>query len=149
MSLELENTDGNDRSRTMVMLTGLYLFLLLMTLTSYGQSVPLFGTIVKNRWAEIFIITDSLICLHIFIGLWKRQLLTWYLIIAYNFFEASNTIVNLFRLPINEIEQIVGKPVDKTSLIITNLVTVILISWVSVTVFRLKHLFQNRSPYLF
>lgn len=149
MQTELEDSGLQRGHRPMVLITGLYLFLFLMTATSYGQPVPLFGKLLKGDAAAVFIAIDSLICLYIFIGLWKRQLLTWYLLISYNLFEILNTLATLWLLPHSELELVIGRPVQPTGLIITNLVTVALVAWVTSRVFSLKALFINRSPYLF
>ncbi|WP_240732086.1 hypothetical protein [Geobacter sp. FeAm09] len=41
---------------------------------------------------------DSLISLYLFLGLMKRQTLTWYLLIGYNAFEVVNTLINLIGI---------------------------------------------------
>lgn len=149
MQTELEESNLQKGHRPLVLVTGLYFFLFLMTATSYGQPVPLFGKVLKGDTAAVFIAIDSLVCLYIFIGLWKRQLFTWYLLISYNLFEIMNTLLTLWLLPHSEIEQVIGRPVDSTGLVITNLVTVALVVWVTSRVFNLKTQFTNRSPYLF
>jgi hypothetical protein len=137
------------RSQAMVMLTGLYLFLLLMTLMSYGQPVPFFGRILENSASQIFIILDSLICLHLFLGLWQRQRLTWYLLLIYNGYEVLNTLVNLWLVPRKELERILERPVDPQGMLASNLVTVGIVLWVSLVIWRQREQFHNRSPYLF
>jgi hypothetical protein len=149
LQTELEDSGLQRGHRPMALITGLYLFLFLMTAASYGQPVPLFGRLLKGDPAAVFVALDSLVCLYIFIGLWKRQLFTWYLLISYNLFEILNTLATLWLLPQSELELAIGKPVETTSLIITNLVTVALVAWVTSRVFRLKSQFTNRSPYLF
>lgn len=131
------------------MLTGLYLFLLLMTLGSYGQPIPFYGRILEGAPAKIFIVLDALVGLHLVIGLFKRQLLTWYLLLGYNLFEASNTVVSLLLLPHAELERAQGAAVDPHALLVTNLIVLAAIAWVSLTIYRRRELFNNRSPYLF
>lgn len=131
------------------MLTGLYFFLLLVTLGSYGHPFALFGSILEGSSARVFVVVNSLVCLHLFLGLWQRQLLTWYLLLGYNLFEVLNTAANLLFLPRQELERVQGGPVDQTGLLVTNLATVAAIIWVSSVIYRKRALFANRSPYLF
>jgi len=141
--------DEQARPQTLIMLTGLYLFLLLVSIGSYGQPIALFGLMLEDTAARIFIAVNSLYCLHLFLGLWQRQRLTWYLLLSYNLFEIANTLATLLWLPRQELERVQGMPVDSVSLVITNLATVAAIAWVSYLIYRRRDLFSNRSPYLF
>ncbi len=137
------------RSQAMVMLTGLYLFLLLMTVMSYGQPVPLFGVLLEGQAARIFIVVDSLVCLHLFLGLLKRQVLTWRLLLLYNAYEVLNTLVNLWLVPHKELERILERTIDPNGMVFSNLVTVAIILFVTRVVWKQRYQFTNRSPYLF
>jgi len=137
------------RSQAMVMLTGLYLFLLLMTVMSYGQPVPLFGVLLEGQAARIFIVVDSLVCLHLFLGLLKRQVLTWRLLLLYNAYEVLNTLVNLWLVPHKELERILERTIDPNGMVFSNLVTVAIILFVTRVVWKQRDQFTNRSPYLF
>lgn len=150
MNQELpEAEEYRPRSQAMVLLTGLYLFLLLMTVMSYGQPVPLFGVLLEGTAARIFIVIDSLVCLHLFLGLWKRQLLTWRLLLAYNGYEVLNTLLNLWLLPHTELERVLERQIDSTGMLLSNLVTVGIVLWVSRVIWKQRDQFHNRSPYLF
>ncbi|SJZ67216.1 hypothetical protein SAMN02745119_01329 [Trichlorobacter thiogenes] len=150
MTEDLPDTEEiQPRSQTMVMLTGLYLFLLLMTLMSYGQPVPLFGILLEGTSARIFIMVDSLVCLHLFLGLLKRQRLTWYLLLIYNGYEVLNTLLNLWLVPHKELERLLERPIDPTGMLFSNLVTVGIILWISWVIQRQREQFTNHSPYLF
>ena len=131
------------------MLTGLYFFLLILSLSSYGQPIAFWGKILEGGPARAFIVVNTLCCLHLFLGLWQRQRLTWYLLLAYNLFEILNTLANLILLPHQELERIQGAPVDPTWLVVNNLATVAAMLWVSSVIYRRQDLFSNRSPYLF
>lgn len=141
--------DEQTRPQVLIMLTGLYLFLLLVSIGSYGQPIALFGRILEGTTARAFIVVNSLCCLHLFLGLWQRQRLTWFLLLGYNLFEILNTLTTLVWLPRQELERVQGMPVDPLWLVINNLATVGAIAWVSHLVYRRRHLFYNRSPYLF
>ncbi len=144
-----DTEETQPRSQTMVMLTGLYLFLLLMTVMSYGQPVPIFGRLLEGTAARIFIILDSLICLHLFLGLLQRQRLTWYLLLIYNGYEVLNTLLNLWLVPHKELERLLERQIDPGSMLTSNLFTIGIILWISWVIQRQREQFSNRSPYLF
>ncbi|MDK9716394.1 MAG: hypothetical protein OEL57_00630 [Trichlorobacter sp.] len=150
MTEDLPDTgEYRPRSQAMVMLTGLYLFLLLMTVMSYGQPVPLFGFLLEDTPARIFIVVDSLVCLHLFLGLLKRQRLTWYLLLIYNGYEILNTLLNLWLVPHKELERLLERQIDPGGMLVSNLVTVGILLWISWVIRRQREQFTNHSPYLF
>lgn len=93
----------------MTLLGGLYLFFFLLTVSSFGQPMPFFGAIYQGKTAGVLVFIDSLICLYLFLGLMKRQSLTWYLLLGYNTFELVNTLTNLLTITSAELENIVGE----------------------------------------
>lgn len=131
------------------MLTGLYFFLLLTTVMSYGQPMPLFGQLLEGRAAQIFIALDSLVCLYLFLGLWQRQRLTWYLLMIYNGYEVLNTLLNLWLVPRKELERILERSVDSSGMLLSNLITIIIVLWVTWVIRQQREQFTNHSPYLF
>ncbi len=141
--------DASPRSQTMIMLTGLYLFMLLMTLMSYGQPIPLFGHILEGKSARIFIMVDSLLCLYLFLGLWQRQHLTWILLLVYNGYEVLNILANLFLVSHNELERILERTIDPKGMLFSNLLTIGIVLWVSRIIWKQREQFINNSPYLF
>lgn len=147
--LQEDSDEYRPRSQAMIMLTGLYLFLLLMTVMSYGQPVPLFGQMLEGAAAKIFIVVDCLVCLHLFLGLLKRQLLTWRLLLVYNLYEVLNTLVNLLLVPHKELERLLERQVDPSAMLTSNLVTVAVVLWISRVIWKQREQFYNRSPYLF
>lgn len=136
-------------SQTMTLLTGLYLFLLLMTIMSYGQPIPIFGSMLEGKPAQVYIIADSLLCLHLFLGIWKRQRLTWWLLLCYNGYEVANTLVNLWLVPHKELERVLERTIDPQGMLFSNLLTVAIVLWISWLIWRQREQFNNRSPYLF
>jgi hypothetical protein len=133
----------------MVLLGGLYLFFFLLTLSTFGHPFPFMGTILLGRPAEALVFVDSIICLYLFLGLMKRQRLTWYLLIAYNCFEIANTLINLRFISAADVEKIAGQPVDPQGLLVNNLSIVVAISLLTFFIYRQRELFTNRSYYLF
>jgi len=79
----------------------------------------------------------------------KRQVLTWYLLIAYNIFEIINTLVNLFFLNVAELEKIAGQPIEPQSLMVSNISVVVAIILLTFFIYRHRSHFTNRSNYLF
>jgi hypothetical protein len=133
----------------MIMLGGAYLFFFMLTVSSYGQPVPFFGTIFHGRTAAVLVFFDSLICLYLFLGLMKRQSLTWYLLLGYNTFELANTLTCLLVISPGELEKIAGGQVDSPGLLAGNIIVIVTILLLSGVIFRQRNVFTNRSKYLF
>ena len=150
---------GDDRETTescsekrplgLVLLGGLYLFFFLLTMSTFGHPYPFMGTIFLGRPAEALVFADSMICLYLFLGLMKRQRLTWYLLMAYNFFEIANTLINLRLITAEEVEKIAGQPVDSHGLMVNNISVVIAVFLLTIFIYRQREHFCNRSNYLF
>jgi hypothetical protein len=150
----MENSDihGDHELRRplgMTLLGGLYLFFFMLTVSSYGQPFPFFGTIYGGTTAGALVLCDSLICLYLFLGLMKRQNLTWYLLLGYNAFEVVNTLTNLLAISSLELEKIVGEKVDPRGLLASNISVIIAIILLSGFIYLQRSSFTNRSKYLF
>ena len=146
---ERESDSEQRRPLGMVLLGGLYLFFFLLTMSTFGHPFPLMGTIYQGRAAEVMVFADSMICLYLFLGLMKRQRLTWYLLIAYNTFEIINTAVNLRFITAADVERIAGRAVDPQGLLANNISVMVAIALLTVFIYRHRRLFDNRSNYLF
>jgi uncharacterized membrane protein (DUF485 family) len=107
------------------------------------------GTLFLGKPAEVMVFVDSLICLYLFLGMMKRQALTWYLLIAYNSFEIINTLLNLAFINAAEVEKIAGRPVEQRALIVNNVSIVVAIILLTIFIWRHRKHFTNRSNYLF
>ena len=83
------DAEDNESKRPfgLTLLTGLYLFFFLLSMSTYGNPFPFMGTIYQNTPAKVLVFLDSLVCVYLFIGICKRQTLTWYLLLGYNLFE--------------------------------------------------------------
>lgn len=143
------NGDGLRRPLGMTLLGGLYLFIFILTLSSYGQPIPFFGTIYQGSIAGVLVFVDSLACLYLLLGLMKRQSLTWYLLLGYNTFEVVNTLTNLLVITDAELEKAVGEKVDSTGLFASNMTVTVAILLLSGFIYRHRGYFTNRSRYLF
>jgi hypothetical protein len=149
--VEESDIDGQELRRPLgiTLLGGLYLFFFMLTVTSYGHPLPFFGNIYTGRTAGILVFFDSLVCLYLFLGLMKRQHLTWYLLLGYNAGEIINTLTNLLVITPGDLEKIVGETVDPAGLISSNISVIIAIVLLSGFIFRQRNYFINRSKYLF
>ena len=148
-----ENDNDNEQEERrplgMTLLGGLYLFFFMVTVSSYGQPIPFFGVIYIGKVAGILVFLDSLMCLYLFLGLMKRQSLTWYLLIGYNAFEVVNTLTNLLLITPAELEKVVGEKVDSSGLLASNISVIVAILLLSGFILRHRVYFANRSKYLF
>ncbi|MDD2899169.1 MAG: hypothetical protein PHI31_10705 [Desulfuromonadaceae bacterium] len=143
------NEQEPGRPLGMTLLGGLYLFFFMLTVSSYGQPIPFFGVIYHGTVAGQLVFFDSLICLYLFLGLMKRQHLTWYLLLGYNAFEVVNTLTNLLLITTAELENLVGKKIDAHGLLTSNVSAIAAILLLSIFIFRQRTYFTNRSKYLF
>ena len=137
------------RPLALTLLGGEYFFFFMLTVSSYGQPLPFFGTVSGGRTAAVLVFFDSLTCLYLFLGIMKRQRLTWYLLLGYNTFELANTLTCLFVLPPAELEIIAGGQVDSPGFIAGNIIVIAAILLLSGVIFRQRNVFTNRSKYLF
>lgn len=148
---ERDMTDDGDQRRPLglVLLTGLYMFFFLVTATTYGHPFPLLGKVYVGTAAKVIVFADSLVCLYLFLGIAKRQLLTWYLLIGYNLFEIVNTIVNLNFISLAELERVIGERIEREALIVNNVASALAILLLTQYIYRHRHFFTSRRKYLF
>jgi hypothetical protein len=133
----------------LTLLTGLYLFFCLVSVSTYGNPFPFMGRIYQETGARVLVFVDSLLCIYLFLGIYRRQLLTWYLLLAYNLLEIANTIVNLTLIPPGEIEKLVGTPVQQQALVVNNIAAALALLLLTQFIYRHKRYFTNRQHYLF
>lgn len=146
---DIHNEHELRRPLGITLLGGLYLFIFMLTVSSYGQPIPFFGVIWHGKVAGLLVFFDSLICLYLFLGLMKRQGLTWCLLLAYNALEVANTVTNLLTITSAELENVVGEKVDSAGLLASNISVIVAILLLSAFIFRQRDYFTNRSKYLF
>ena len=101
---EIDDTEER-RPLGLTLLTGLYLFFFLVSASTFGNPYPYLGTIYTGFPAKMLAFTDAIICLYLFLGITKRQRLTWYLLIGYNLFQVANTITNLSLIKMADLER--------------------------------------------
>ncbi|NVN99024.1 MAG: hypothetical protein HXX17_06830 [Geobacteraceae bacterium] len=146
-------TDAEDqesrRPLGITLLTGLYFFFFLLSITTYGHPFPFLGSIYQGTSAKALVFFDSLICIYLLIGIFKRQELTWYLLLCYNLFEIVNTIINLTFIKPKEIARIIGSSVDQGALAINNIAAALAILLLSQFIYRNRKYFNNTDRFLF
>jgi len=133
----------------LTLLSGLYLFFFLLTVSSYGHPIPFFGVFYHGTAAAVFVFVDSLLSLYLFLGIMKRQKRTWYLLLGYNAFETVNTLINLLWITPSDLEKVVGEKIDPAGVLTSNISVIVAILLLSVFIFRQRCFFTNRSKYLF
>lgn len=146
---DIHNEHELRRPLGITLLGGLYLFFFLLTVSTYGHPFPFFGTIHRGRAADILVFFDSLICIYLFLGIMKRQRLTWYLLLGYNTFEIANTLTNLLFITAADLEKVIGEKVDSSGLVTSNISVMVAILLLSGFIFLQRDYFTNRSKYLF
>ncbi len=133
----------------MTLLTGLYLFFFLVSASTFGNPFPFLGRIYEGAPAKLLVFADSLVCLYLFLGILKRQLITWYFLICYNLFEVVNTVVNLKFISEAELERTIGGRVSCETLWTNNIAAALGILLLTQFIYRHKGYFTSRQKYLF
>jgi hypothetical protein len=144
-----EHDDEMRRPLGLILLAGLYLFFFLLTASTFGHPFPFLGHIFTGTAAKAIVMVDSLACLYLFMGVFKRQLLTWYFLLAYNLFEIINTIINLSLISTPDLEKVLGERVNQEALIVNNIASALAILLLTQYIYRHKYFFTNRQNYLF
>lgn len=121
----------------------------MVSVTTFGNPFPFFGTIYLNGTAKILVFVDSLVCLYLIFGIVQRQRLTLHLLLAYNLLQIANIVVNLSLLTAPRLEQALGSPVNAEALTINNAVAALALLLLTQYIYRHREYFSNRSWYLF
>ena len=146
---DIEDDHEQRRPLGLILLGGLYLFFFILTMSTFGHPFPFMGRIYLGKTAEVLVFIDSLVCLYLFLGVMRRQNLTWYLLIIYNCLETFNTLINLRYISATDVEKIAGQPVDPQGLMTNNLTLVAAIILLTIFIYRHRIYFSNRSNYIF
>lgn len=149
MSMSEHEDIDEQRPMGLTLLTGLYLFFFLVSASTYGNPFPLMGRIYTVTPAKMMVVIDCLICLYLFMGIIKRQHLTWYLLIGYNLFEIVNTVVNVKFITLAELEKVIGVQVHREGLWVNNIAAALAMLLLTQYIYRNKHFFCNKRRYLF
>lgn len=147
--IDANENDEIRRPLGLNLLAGLYLFFFLVSSSTFGNPFPFLGHIHEGASAKALVFADSLICLYLFLGIMRRQVLTWYLLLGYNLFEIINTIINLNFISRTEIEKVLGAQVHQETLLVNNIAAALAILLLSQFIYRHKHYFTSRDKYLF
>lgn len=139
----------NRRPLGLTLLTGLYFFFLLVSVSTFGNPFPFMGKIYQHAPAKFLVFIDCLICLYLFLGIMCRQVLTWYLLLFYNLFEVCNTIVNLTFISSSELEKVLGSRINQEALVTNNIAGALAILLLTQYIYRHKSFFTNERKYLF
>jgi hypothetical protein len=146
------SADGDadeQRPLGLTLLAGLYLFFFLISASTYGNPFPFMGNIHTGIPAKALVVADCLICLYLFMGIMKKQQLTWYLLICYNLFEVINTVVNVKFITVAELEKFLGVQINGDGVWVNNIAASLAILLLTQYIYRNKELFSNVRVYLF
>jgi hypothetical protein len=132
----------------LVPLIGIYLLSILITLSHLGEPFPFMGKLYSGDSSESLIFADSVITLYLIVGILKRQLLTLWLLIAYNFVDSFNGITNLFLLPVQQIVTASGAIVPDYHYRLNAFGVFVLFLLLNVFLYINRRHFDNKSIYL-
>lgn len=132
----------------LVPLVGVYLLSMLITLSHLGDPFPFMGKIYSGDDSEALIFAGSIISLYLIVGILKRQRLTLWLLIAYNFLESINGLSNLLLLPLQQITTASGAIVPDYHYRINAFSVFVLFLLLNVFLYFNRDRFDNKSIYL-
>lgn len=136
------------RKFVLVPLVGVYLLSMLITLSHLGDPFPFMGKIYSGDDSESLIFAGSIISLYLIVGILKRQRLTLWLLIAYNFLESMNGLSNLLLLPVQQIITASGAIVPDYHYRINAFAVFVLFLLLNVFLYFNRDRFDNKSIYL-
>ncbi|QXE89219.1 hypothetical protein KP001_12185 [Geomonas subterranea] len=141
---------GDDKKRNFVLvpLTGVYLLAMLVTLSDLGGDFPFMGQLYKGDEAEHLIFTNSIASLYLIVGILKRQRLTLWLLIAYNFIASASGMANLIMLPVQQVVTATGALVPDYGYRINAFCVFLLFLLLNVFLYFHRDRFDNKSIYL-
>lgn len=140
---------GEHRPFALFPLAVVALFSMLLAFSSYGNPFPFMGTLYEGELAKRFVFADSLVSLYLLIGIFKRQQLTVWLLIAYNTLDISNAWVNLALIPAAEYARLAVIPVSQDEMRFNTLFASLVLMLLNLYLYRNRRHFDNYSPYLF
>lgn len=140
--------DESRRDFRLTPLIGVYLLCMLLTLSHLGEPYPFMGKIYAGDASESLIFVDCVISLYLIIGILKRQRLTLWLLIAYNFLESASGISNLLLLPVQQIMTASGAMVPDYHYRINAFSIFVLFLLLNVFLYFNRDRFDNKSIYL-
>jgi len=126
-----------------------YAFLLLSTGLAWGFPYPLFGVLLGGVAGKAAVLLDCLVLIHIVIGAWKAQRLSWFLMLAYNGFNLASLGVCLALLGAEELAPLLGDPASLRAFYVGAALSAGAMAALTLHAWRLRERFANRNPLLF
>lgn len=125
-----------------------YAFLFASTALGYGYPYPVWGVVLTGPWARAAVAGDCLVLLHIVLGCWRAQRLSWFLLLGYNAFELLSLGVTLAVLGPGELEPFV-QGISLEGFYATAGLSAALMIAITALAVRRREAFTNRDLYLF
>jgi len=126
-----------------------YGFLLLTTALAYGLPYPLFGALLPGAAARIAVVADCLLLVHILVGIWKGQRLSWFLLLAYNAFNLASLGLSLVVLTPEDLAPLVGEISSLRAFYGGAAVSAAAMAAITLQAIRLRPRFDDPNPFLF
>lgn len=139
----------NRRRPVSWLLCAYYGFLLLATAAAYDLPYPLFGVMLPGRAAQAAVIVDCLVLVHLLVGIWKGQRLTWFLLLAYNAVNLASLGLSLAVLTPEELAPLVGEISSLRAFYGGAAVSSVAMAAITLYAIRLRARFDDLNPFLF
>ena len=140
--------DEKRRHFVLAPLVGVYLLSMFITLSHLGDTFPFMGKLYSGDTSESFIFVNCVISLYLIVGILKRQRLTLWLLITYNFVNSFNGIANLILLPVQQITTASGAIVPDYHYRFNAFWVFVLFMLLNVFLYLNRSHFDNKSVYL-
>lgn len=129
-------------------LVGVYLLSSLITLSHLGKPFPFMGKFYLGDSSESLIFIDCIVSLYLMLGILKRQRLTFWLLIPYNFLASCNGAANLLLLPVQHVATASGAMVPDYHYRLVAFGVLVLFLLLNVFLYFNRRHFDNTSIYL-
>jgi hypothetical protein len=141
---------SEERKRHFVLapLVGVYLLFMFIVLSDLGEPFPFMGKLYSGDTSESLIFADCVISLYLIVGILKRQRLTLWLLIAYNFVVSFNGMANLLLLPVQQFATTSGAMAPDYHYRLNAFLVFVLFLLLNVFLYINRRHFDNKSIYL-
>jgi len=141
-------SDEKRRPFVLAPLIGVYLLLMALVLSDLGEPFPFMGRLYSGEDSESLIFADCIISLYLIFGILKRQQLTLWLLICYNFVASFSGIANLFLLPVQQIITVSGTITPDYHYRLNAFCVFVLFLLLNLFLYLNRRHFDNKSLYL-
>ncbi|MBJ6727359.1 hypothetical protein [Geomesophilobacter sediminis] len=129
-------------------LVGVYLLSMAFNLSQLGEPLAFMGAEYSAEASESIIFVNSIISLYLIVGILKRQQITLWLLMVFNFLHSLNGLSNLLMLPVKHIPAVSGGMAAVYEYRLNSFWVFFLFLLLNVILYFNRQQFDNKSFYL-